>query len=414
MAGEKLLTEATCKNAKARIKQYYLNDGGGLRLRIRPDSSRSWLYRFRLNGRESTCSLGTYPQISLQIARVKTREASEQVSKGINPATAKRVAKVAQIILGETTFGAIGKEWLKHNQGGWSAAHYERNEGLLRRYLLPDLGRLPIDSIGEAYLFAVLKKKYDGGAKESSRRARAIASQIFAFARATQRATKNPARDMADNPYFKRPPVKHHEAIPQQDIPKLMERLNQTGENQILDFKTVCALKLALYTGLRDNAIRGAKWNEIDLIKGFWTVPATRMKNRKIHIVPLSQQAIHALTNLKSLTYRSIDSYLFPGTGKYGCMAENTLRLALHRLGFKVTVHGMRTLITNVLNENHFNRDAIERQLDHVEENSIRRAYLTSDFMDIRVPMMQWFANWCDLEVNQQKATNVIALRKIA
>ena len=219
---------------------------------------------------------------------------------------------------------------------------------------------------------------------------------------------------MADNPYFKRPPVKHHEAIPQQDIPKLMERLNQTGKNQILDFKTVCALKLALYTGLRDNAIRGAKWNEIDLIKGFWIVPATRMKNRKIHIVPLPQQAIHALTNLKSLTYRSIDSYLFPGTGKYGCMAENTLRLALHRLGFKVTVHGMRTLITNVLNENHFNRDAIERQLDHVEENSIRRAYLTSDFMDIRVPMMQWFANWCDLEVNQQKATNVIALRKSA
>ena len=91
-------------------------------------------------------------------------------------------------------------------------------------------------------------------------------------------------------------------------------------------------------------------------------------------------------------------------------MAENTLRLALHRIGFKVTVHGMRSLITTVLNEQGFNRDAIERQLDHQESDQIRASYLRSDFMEIRTPMMQWFADWCE----GKTVTNVISMRSAA
>ena len=91
-------------------------------------------------------------------------------------------------------------------------------------------------------------------------------------------------------------------------------------------------------------------------------------------------------------------------------MAENTLRLALHRLGFEVTVHGMRSLITNVLNEQGFNRDAIERQLDHQESNQVRASYLRTDFMEIRTSMMQWFADWCD----GKAIANVIPIRSAA
>ena len=95
-------------------------------------------------------------------------------------------------------------------------------------------------------------------------------------------------------------------------------------------------------------------------------------------------------------------------------MSENTLRLALHRLGFKVTAHGMRSLITDVLNENKFNPDAIERQLDHTEESQVRRAYLRSNFMDERVKMMQWFADWCDAQAAGKKISNVTALKVAA
>jgi len=112
---------------------------------------------------ENTNSLGTYLQVSLQIARTKLAEAKQHVVKGDNPSTANRIAKANQIIKGDATFGAIARDWLAHNQSEWSAHHYERNEGLLRRYLLPDLERLPIDAIKEAYLYksAVLALRDD-------------------------------------------------------------------------------------------------------------------------------------------------------------------------------------------------------------------------------------------------------------
>jgi integrase len=411
MAAEKLLTEASCKAAKPKQHMYYLNDGGGLRLRIKPNGSRSWIYRFRLDGKENTNSLGTYPQVSLLIARMKLAEAKQHVVKGDNPSTANRIAKANQIIKGEATFGAIAREWLAHNESEWSSHYYERNTGLLKRYLLPDLERMPIDSIVEAYLYTIIKTAYDKGTKESARRARGIAAQIFTFARATHRGATNPARDMADNPYFKKPPVKHFSALPQNKVGELIKALNVTSIGQKLDVKTVCALRLALYTGLRDNSIRGALWGEIDFDNAVWTIPSTRMKSGREHQVPLPSQAISALMSIKPLTHRDGDSYIFPSRGKHKIMSENTLRLALHRLGFKVTAHGLRSLITDVLNENGFNPDAIERQLDHAEKNRIRRAYLRSNFMDERIKMMQWFADWCDAQSKGTKLNRVTKLK---
>lgn len=410
MAAEKLLTEAACKAAKAKDKIYYLNDGAGLRLRVRPDGSRTWVFRYRLDGKELSAGLGAYPTVTLQVARVKAKDAKALANTGRNVSTEKKVAKATQITKGSNTFGLIALEWLAHNKTDWSAAHHERNEGLVRRYLLPDLGKLPIETIKEQYLFTVIKKVYDKGTKVSAQRARSIAAQIFSYARATHRGTGNPARDMSDNPYLKKPTVKHFDALSKGDVPSLMNELNKTGKAQKLDIKTVCALKLALYTGLRDNSIRGALWNEIDFDRRVWTVPASRMKSRKEFKLPLPAQAVEALKILESLTFKDKNSFIFPSSGKYGCMAENTLRLALHRLGFKVTIHGMRSLITNVLNENGFNRDAIERQLDHQERNQVRAAYLRSDFMEARTQMMQWFADWCD----SKEKTNVISMRSAA
>jgi integrase len=414
MASEKRLTEAACKAAKRKSNLYYLSDGAGLRLRIRPDGSKTWVLRYRLSGKEMSTGLGTYPKVSLQVARAKAQEAKEHISKGDNPSTAKRIAKANQVIKGETTFGAIAREWLEHNKETWSKHHFERNEGLLKRFLLADLERMPIDSIKEAYLFSILKVPYDKGTKESARRARAIAAQVFSYARATHRGATNPARDMADNKYFKKPPVKHFTALPQNQVGALIRELNKTGADQKLDAKTVCALRLALYTGLRDNSIRGALWNEIDLEAGIWSVPGSRMKSGRDHQVPLPTQAIAALKLIKPLTYRTQSSYLFPGGGKHKIMSENTLRLALHRLGFKVTAHGLRSLITDVLNESGFNPDAIEKQLDHSEKSQVRRAYLRSNFMDERIKMMQWFADWCDSKVIGVALTNVRELRTAA
>ena len=412
MAGEKLLTEMQCRGAKASNKVFYLNDGGGLRLRVRPNGSRHWIYRYRLNKKEKNTSLGTYPQISLTQARDKAFEARALVADGNDPILARQLARAERAIAAESTFESVAKDWLEHNRTQWSAHHHTRNEGLVRRYLLPKLGNLPIDAIGEQTLFVVLKEVYDRGIAESARRTRAVASQIFAFGRATHKCSRNPAKDMADNPYFKKPQVQHFKALAQNDVPGLVAELNQHGESQRLSVEVVCALKMALYTGLRDYSIRAARWSEIDFERLVWTVPASRMKSRREHQVPLPKQAESALRELEQVTYDGPDSYIFASTSKQGHLAENTLRKALHRLGYKVTVHGMRSLITDVLNEQGFNSDLIERQLDHLERSSVRAAYLRTSFLEQRRAAMQWFADWCDGSFIVPKSSSVVALRE--
>ena len=412
MAGEKLLTDAKCKSAKPKNKVYYLADGAGLRLRVRPNGSKNWIYRYQFNGKEKSIGLGAYPTVSLLIARVTTVDNRSLVKNSINPQLDRKFRKAKNAVKEGQTFSTVAREWLAHNSADWSKTHLERNAGLIKRYLLPDLGRLPIHEITESFLFSVLKPHYDRGRKESVRRARSIAAQIFSYARHTHRCTNNPARDMADNTYFKKPSVRHFIAIAQSDVPDLIEKLNKTGVEQILQPQTVCGLLLALYTGLRDYSLRAAKWSEIDFEKQIWMVPASRMKSGREHKVPLPKQAITALKNIEPLTFRGSDSYIFTSEAtKTGHMAENTLRLALHRLGYKVTLHGFRSLITDVLNENRFNSDAIERQLDHVEKSQVRRAYLRSDFMEERIRMMQWFADWCEQKVDDPASDNVVSIQ---
>ena len=412
MAGEKLLSETGCKTCKPKAKVYYLNDGGGLRLRIRPDGSKTWIKRYRLNGKEKAVGLGSYPPVTLKIARVKANVVVSQLIEGKNPVLEKKVRSQQRSIEDNQTFGSVAREWIKHNKPDWSANHTERNEGIIRRYLLPDLGRLPIQSIEESYLFSVLKPVYDKGLKESARRTRAIAAQIFTYGKDTHRCTNNPAKDMAGNSYFKKPVPKHFAAIDQSDVPKLMADLRKTGAEQRLKPQTVCALLMVIYTGHRDHAVRGAKWKEFDLVNHVWEVPAERMKNRNSHKVSLPSQAIQALSAIRSITFKDPDSFVFSSNSKTGYISENTLRLALHRLGYKVTVHGFRTLITTVLNERGFNADAIERQLDHVEKNAVRRAYLRSEFDEVRTSTMQWFADWCDGTMDGVTDNNVISLQR--
>jgi integrase len=411
MAGEKLLTEAKCKAAKPKAKIYYLNDGGGLRLRIRPNGSRHWIYRYRIDKKEKSTSLGAYPQTSLQIARAKVVEAKKNVAEGYDPVVVRRVKRTQHAVAGEQSFGSVAHDWLTHNQGTWSSHHYERNEGLIRRYLMPDLGKLPIASIEESYLFAILKRVYDKGTKESARRARAVAAQIFSYGRATHRCTVNPAREMSDNPYFKKPPVKHFNAIGQDDVPELITQLAVRGEEQKLSMQVICGILMAIYTGLRDISIRGAQWKEIDFDSMLWTVSGDRMKSGREHQVPLPTQALAALRELEAITYIDPDSFVFASRGKNGYLSENTFRVALHRLGHKVTVHGMRSLITDVLSEREWNPDWIEKQLDHQEKNKVRAAYLRTKFLPQREKMMQWFADWCEGNVGKLSPNNVINMR---
>ena len=411
---EKLLNDRKCRGAKSRITPYPLSDGNGLRLVVHPNESKYWVLRYTLGGKETTLGLGTYPSISLEQARIDAEKARKLVTAGVSPKIERKISVARNIERAAATFDVIAKEWLARHKAEWSGHHHERNEGLVRRILLPALGRLPIAEITEPMLLAPLKAAYDEGIKESARRARAVAAQIFAYAKDTHRATSNPARELASSSVLKRPEVKHFAALKTKDVGPLLKKMAQSQVDPV----TQAAMILMLFTGLRDASLRGAQWQEIDLKAATWTVPGSRMKSRREHTVPLPRQATAGLKSLGKVTDTGPASFVFASRGKAGFLAENTLRLALHGLGFKVTAHGFRSTLTDLLNERGFNADAIERQLDHASKDKVRAAYLRSDWFDYRKKMMQWVADWADAQRDGSAApalpANVIAIRRTA
>lgn len=414
MPAEKLLSDKACDAAKPRQSIYYLNDGAGLRLQVRPNSARYWLLRYRLGGKESTFQIGSYPDVGLREARKRASAARELVAQGRSPSVEKRVQKAAAIQRSAGTFQSVADEWLERHRSDWSTTHYERNQGLLRRIVFPKLGCIPIAEITEPMLLGVLKAAYDAGTRESARRARGVCAQVFAYAKNTHRATHNPARELADSSVLKKPEVRHFAALRADQVGPMLRALNASGSAPTVK----AALLAMLFTGLRDYSLRAACWSEIDLETAVWTIPAERMKRRQQHTVPLPRQAVTMFRELANLTRKAPDSLVFASHSKHGHLAENTLRKVLHDLGFEVTAHGIRSLITDVLNEAGFNADAIERQMHHVEKDKVRAAYLRSDFFEYRRTMMQWFADWLAAQVAAEVAPalpdNVLQFRRVA
>lgn len=415
------LTAPSVDKVRPGEKIKVLADGAGLRLVVHPNGSKYWQLRFTIDGKESSMQLGQYPGLSLAQARELRDSARAEAKAGRSPVTERRIRKAENQQRSEETFRKIAADWKTHGETHpnkktgrvWSLTHVQRNDNLVRNYLLPDLGDLPIQEISEGLLRTIVEAKYKAGKRESARRAAAVASQIFRFAKESGYYTgHNPAADLLNYSTLAKPKVKHFEALNSEQVGPMLRRLRESKISPVMQ----AALVLMLFTGLRDNSLRGAKWKEIDLESALWTVPGSRMKRGQDHAVPLPRQAIETLEKLKAVTYKGKNSYVFASSAsKYGVLAENSIRIALHGLGFKVTAHGLRSLLTDVLNEQGFNRDAIERQLDHAESNNVRAAYLRSDFMAQRVVMMQWYANWCDAQAANKKApklpSNVVKLR---
>ena len=409
---EKRLTTRRCDTAKAKATVYRLTDGGGLSLRVMPSGAKYWQYRYRYGERETILQLGSYPAISLERARAEHARHCDVLRHGRDPVTARRVEKAQVRKAAGETFSAVADEWLEYHRPTWSGVHHERNEGLLRRVLRPVLGQLPLREIDATAVLSALKAAENDGILESARRARAIAKQVFDYAIATGRASVNPARDLGKA--LRKPEVEHFAALQADQIGPFLTVLDASDVTAV----TRAALLLMLYTGSRDGSLRGAKWQEVDLKAARWTVPAERMKRREEHSVPLPKQAVTVLCDLARLTDRGPDSYIFASGGKAGYLAENTLRMAMHRLGFEVTAHGFRSLLTDELYKAGFRSEWVERQMHHRDKNAVRAADLLTDFFEQRVPMMQWWADSCDALKAGRKAPalpkNVIPIQRAA
>lgn len=387
------LTDLAIRQAKPQEKPYQLADGEALYLEVTPAGGKRWLYRYRYLGKPCKLALGKYPVVSLAEAREKATAARKLVAEGMNPGEAKKAAKVAAKEASANAFELLALEWYEKQQPRWTADHARRVLESLQNDAFPDLGRIAITDISAPQILATVRKIEKRGAIETAGRVLQRISAVLRYGVQTGRLAINPALSLSGA--LTTAKVTHRPAMPRGELPEFYRRLAAAN----LYEPTRIAMYLLALTFVRPGELRAARWDEFDIERAEWRIPAERMKMRAMHIVPLSQQALDLLARLRPLSGHG--ALLFPAmTDHDKPMSENTLSYAMGRMGYKdvATPHGFRALASTTLNEEGFAPDVIERQLAHAERNKVRAAYHRAEYLDERRKLMQWWADFMDAQ----------------
>ena len=422
-----MLTDNQCRTAKAKDKPYKLSDGKGLHLEIKPNGVKAWRYRFELRQgeaiKESVFAIGEYViapsgetpeeaqarragrRFTLAEARDERSKARALVKQGINPAHSRQLERIKREQENATTFEAVAKEWLALKD--WEAVTKSRRLDMLTRVVFPKIGSLAVKSITPAHILDVLNSSAKKNGLTVAAEAKRSMSGIFELAVSTLRAEADPVYPVrkalsANKTQHKRP-------LDTDEIGQLLRDVEGHGGRH----ETIIAFRLMWLTLCRPSEAVEARWSEFDLDAAIWRIPPERMKKRKEHVIPLPTQAIEMLRALHGVTGRH--AHLFPHRDdRTKPMVAASFRQMLNVLGWggKYSPHATRTTGSTRLNELGFAPDWIERQLAHVEPNSVRRTYNHAEHVADRAKMMQ---QWADLlDAWKRGDNNVIQLMKVA
>ncbi|MBK6619107.1 MAG: tyrosine-type recombinase/integrase [Nitrosomonas sp.] len=387
------LTDTTIKAAKPKEKAYKLSDGGGLLLLVQPNSSKWWRYRYRFNGKEKSISLGVYPGVTLKKARDLRVTASDLLKQGIDPSRHRQEQKQIAAIAAGNSFETVARLWWNHWKHNKTERHANYTIRRLEADIFPALGREPVNEISIHTLLSAVKKIETRGAVDIAKRALTTCGQVFRYAIVNGLAERNPAADIKPEDALKPTKKKNHARLDEKDLPELLQKID-AYDGQLL---TRLALKLMALTFVRTSELIGARWEEFNLDLKQWRIPASRMRMKTQHIVPLSTQAIEAIEDIKSL--RVDDALLFPSERRDGkLMSNNTILYALYRMGYhsRMTGHGFRDMASTILHERGYNHDHIELQLAHSPRNAVSAAYNHALHLEPRAKMMQDWADYLD------------------
>ena len=390
MAIKEFLTDVACKNATSEgIKIRKLHDGQGLYLWVYEDGRKYWRLRYKIHDKEKSLSLGVYPVVGLKQARQLAQTERAKLASNIDPSIDRQINKQKAKEATANSFKAVAVEW-HTKQHTWTKSHSISVLRKLEVDVFPYIGMYPISTIEAPQLLNMIRIIEQRGSYDLAHRVLGVCGQVFRYGVSTGRCARDPSGDLrgALTPHKK----KNQAAVKPEELPELLRAI--ASYERIGDRQTQLALRLLALTFVRTNELIGALWDEFDLNNGLWIVPAMRMKMRNEHVVPLTNQALSILAELKTIAGNS--RYLLPGRNPNKPISNNTLLFALYRLGYKgkMTGHGFRAVASTALNESGlFSPDAIERQLAHGERNEVRGAYNRAEYLPERKRIMIWWSN---------------------
>ncbi|EGQ8452216.1 tyrosine-type recombinase/integrase [Vibrio parahaemolyticus] len=387
------LTDKEIKAAKPQEKEYNLFDGDGLRLRVKPNGSKHWILNYyRPNSRKrANLSLGKYPDLPLAKARKATMEAKELLAEGIDPQEKRKQEQQEHKAIHQHTFFNVANEWFEIKKGDVTADYAVDIWRSLELHIFARLGEIPVREITAPQVIELLKPIEAKGSLETVKRLAQRLNEIMNFATNCGLIHANPLTGI--KAAFKKPKKENMAALKPAELPELMGAI----ANASIKRTTRCLIEWQLHTMTRPSEASGAKWEEIDWTCKVWTIPSQRMKKRREHRIPLTEQMLELLEVMKSISGNR--TFIFPSDRdpKKPCNSQ-TANMALKRMGFagRLVSHGLRSLASTTLNEQGFDKDLIEAALAHVDDNQVRSAYNRTDYLERRRPMMCWWSGYIE------------------
>lgn len=385
-----MLTIKAIEASKPKAKPYKLPDYESLYLYITPTGTKSWRYDYQFNGKRKTLTIGKYPHISLSEARNEKDLARQLLAHGRDPSVERKKKALLSNMAQGNTFSKIAMEWYENKKRSWALNTRKTMLTYFEKDIFPYIGDMEISQIKPIEMLNCLKQIENRGALEIAKKMRQRCTEVFQYAIITERAENNPARELTTAMVTRTP--KNYAFLIEDDMREFMKALQTYSGNILVRYAT----ELLILTAVRTVELLRCKWEYVNFEKRYILLPETLIKKDRVHIVPLSKQAINILRFLHPITGNC--DFVFPGRNNIQSPMSNGAILGLiKRLGFakRATGHGFRHQFSSVLNEHDFNRDWIEKQLNH-EEEGVRGIYNHAQYLEGRRQMMQWYADYID------------------
>lgn len=366
----------------------------GLYLQVKPPA-RTWVLRATIGERRRDMGLGGFPDVPLALAREKAREARVKIEQGLDPIEERRQVRSAlkAAAAAARTFRECAEGFMDAKSAEWrNSKHRQQWANTLEQYAYPVIGSMLVRDVQLVQVLRILEPIWKTKTETASRlRGRLEAVLDWATVRG-YRVGENPARwrghlDKLLAAPTKVAKVQHHEALPVDAVPGFMADLRAKGGTGAR------ALEFVVLTACRSGEVRGARWEEIDLDRGEWTVPAERMKAGKEHRVPLSARALKLL---KALPRFEGTTLLFP-SGKGTPLSDMTLTKVMRDMGQTAVPHGFRSTFKDWASERtSYPNEVSEMALAHAIGDKVEAAYRRGELFEKRKRMMADWAAFCD------------------
>ena len=350
-------------------------DGQGLYLYVQSSGARSWVQRIVIRGRRHDIGLGSAQLVPLVDAREEARVNRRLAREGGDPLAEKRRLERMP------TFTDAARRVLEQKQAGWRGGRHAQSWwASLERYAFPRLGARPVSEVTSAEVLDVLTPIWHTK-PQTARRVRERMRAVLEWAVALELRTDNPCDRIVSVFGPQHAAVEHMRALPHQEAAAAIARVRASVEAPVVKL----ALELLVLTAARWGEVREAVWTEIDTDGRVWTIPASRMKAKRAHRVPLSGRAVEILDSARTL---GDGPFVFPGRAGRP-LSEKRLRRLLQRLGIAAVPHGFRSTFRDwAAEETEHRREVIEAALAHVVGNKVEAAYARSDLFERRRLLM--------------------------